>query len=280
MAYTILEEVDKFGVQFNQDGMTATRKCNVTGSYLDFAEFMMGVKFTTAGMSGNRFNAQQWPGISALRVDNISIEPAGKTTGTWTFNDSESQAWSNIWATINYTTIQEEEEGDEPDDETAYMQTLSYSVQVAIVPFKVEDTHSTSTDGGATSTIQTTTKTVKRHIRLPQVAYGIKWPRVTPATFRVINGNILKTIGKVNEGAMFGAKAEEVLFDGPSANREVTILGKRAWSLDLQFIYNPRGWNNTLHPRTLKWVPAKALLGDNAPYEKADLDKLLPTIGI
>lgn len=73
--------------------------------------------------------------------------------------------------------------------------------------------------------------------------------------------------------------AESLLFSFPGASYELTSktksLAQTPWSLGLEFIYHPFGWNTLFNPKDLDWVDV-ATAGGRAPVQTYDFGRLLP----
>jgi len=239
---------------------------------------------------------QNWPGVPALLVDSVTVEGLGKMlNSSWAYGPRYK--WAKV--TVDYKIPEhEDDKNDDGQPATYLIESLDYNVEIAVIPVQVVDDvdkkkieedaaafkeriknlPSSNEDGSPfpippnPANIEPKKKTVKRHIRIPTVTYTVTIPR---AGF-LPNEQIQAAVGKVNSKQIFGAAPGTVLFDGPNAERESQFLTARTWKIKYNFIYQPFGWNNILHPDTLKWVPCIAAGSDNPPYESYNLANVVP----
>ncbi len=298
MSSLIIDEIDSPSIQIGQDGMTGTRtaRCH----WDNWMRVVLDLMGTPVFSNGSFFllGRDSFPGIPTMMVDSVSVKGMGATRkSTW----ASGSRWTYANLTVQYKVPKDEDEKDENEDPATYLvEELDYSVEIIQVPVKVVDKQdvaklqkdadelwaeqaaklpSSNPDGSPTAIPpkpvvngEAVAKTIKRNIRIPTITYKTTMPRL----FKLPD-KIQGTVGKVNNRKIFGGAPGTVLFDGPSASRESAFFTQRFWKVDYQFIYQPHGWNNILHPDTLKWVPAKGVASDNDPYEYADLRKLYPT---
>lgn len=277
-----------------QEGMTGTRiaRCDwdkwpatcvaLMGTPIFFAGFMQVV------------GRQSWPGIPYMLVDSVDVEGMGRMRkSTW----DAGPRYDYAKLTINYQVPKSEDDKDENGQPAVFLiESLDYSVDVAVVPVQVVDEvdkekmekeakdlfnnqPSSNADGEPVEPQpveafqrEPRKKSVKRHIRIPTITYSTTMPRLP----QLPGAAIREAVGKVNKKSIFGGKPGTVLFDGPQAERESAFFTQRTWRVSYKFIYQQFGWNNQLHPDTLNWVPAKGIGSDNDPYQYYDLKKLFP----
>lgn len=285
-------------ISIGQDGMTAVRQLMATWN--DWPSTVLSLMGTPVFFNGTfmMVGRQQYPGIPTLSVDSIDVEGKGRNS-----RSSIGAGWNctNALFTVNYAVPKEEDDKDENGDPATYLvESLDYAVEIVVAPVQVVDQQdlaklqknadqlwaeqvkaapSSNPDGSPAllppkpiANAQAIKKTVKRHIRVPSITYKVTIPRLAELPSRPIQ----KCIGRINKTQIFGGEPGHVLFDGPSAERESAFFTQRFWRVNYQFIYQPFGWNNTLHPDTLLWVPAKAIGADNDPYEARELKQLFP----
>lgn len=297
MSSLIVDEINYASVTIGQDGLSGTRypRCRWQ-HWPQVVTDLMGVPVYFAGMF-MLLGRQTWPGMPTLKVDSVTVKGQGATVASTWFN-GPTYEWAEL--TVNYKVPKDEDEKNENGEPATYLvEELDYSVEVIQVPVQVVDKQDlaklqkdadaawaeiakatpSSDDQGNPVPLppkpivqpQAVKKTVKRNIRVPTITYKTTMPRLIE-----LPAKIRPHVGKINKKKIFGGAPGTVLFDGPSASRESAFFTQRFWKVDYQFIYNPHGWNNILHPDTLKWVPAKGVASDNDPYEYADLRELYP----
>lgn len=259
-----LVEIEGSGeLVYAPDGLSGRRKARVKTTELNSAlAFLLGaINLTTS--TEIVYTPQPWPGIPGLLVDSIRTSPWGKSSNSSWSSAVIPHAFTKL--EIEYKTLQFQkltDDKEKPQNEDYLMQEVNYSCDTVIIPVKVTDTNNSA---------QTSTREVKHYIRLPRIEYVVTIPKVKYPRFSII----AELNGKVNSKAVFGGAPETVLFDGPKLNNTISSLNDPAWKFQMSFIYNPKGWNKTLHPETLNWVNASALDGGTRkPYETADLTRL------
>lgn len=281
-------------LSIGQDGMTGTRiaRCN-WAVWPSTVVALMGTPIFFNGFM-QVIGRGSWPGIPYLLVDSVEVEGMGRMRkSNWAFGPSYDYAKLSI----NYQTPKNEDDKDENGQPAVFLiESLDYSVEVAVVPVLVVDevdkekikkeakdlfenqpSSDSSSDPVEPKPIESFNrepkkKTVKRHIRIPTISYTTTMPRLSQLPAAAIR----EAVGKINNKSIFGGKPGTVLFDGPSAERESAFFTQRFWRVTYKFIYQQFGWNNQLHPDTLKWVPAKGVGSDNDPYEYFNLKNLFP----
>lgn len=297
MSNLIIDEINYASVQIGQDGLSGTRypRCR----WEDWPAVVTGLMGTPVFFGGlfMLLGRQNWPGMPTLKVDNVTVKGMGATVAS-TWYAGPNYEFAEL--TVNYKVPKDEDDKNENGDAATYLvEELDYSVEIIQVPVQVVDQQDlaklqkdadelfaeqakrlpSSDEQGNPIPLppkpivqpQAVKKTVKRNIRIPTITYKTTIPRLVE-----LPDKIQSHVGKINNRKIFGGAPGTVLFDGPSASRESAFFTQRFWKVDYQFIYQPHGWNNILHPDTLKWVPAKGVASDNDPYEHADLRKLYP----
>lgn len=292
-AYIIDELAGSGKLNISGDGMGATRLARCHWNNWPAAVLsLMGVPVWYGGTL-MIIGRQSYPGIPYLQVDSVDVEGMG-TMYSSSWSAGPSYRYGKL--SITYKTPDEEDNKDENGSPGTYLiESLDYSVEVAVVPVLVADhadkdklkadadfilkNYVSSNPDGSPAPIpippaakEAKKKTVKRHIRIPTITYTTTLPRLPILP----HAEIRNSIGRLNKTSIFGGKPGTVLFDGPNAERESVFFTRRFWRCTYKFMYQPFGWNKTLHPDTLKWVEAKALGSDNNPYEYAELKKLFP----
>lgn len=298
MSSRIIDEIEPATITIGQDGMNGTRVARCR--WEDWTQTVLDLMGTPVFYGGAFYllGRQNYPGIPTMLVDSVTVKGMGATRkSTW----GQGGRWTYGNLTINYKIPKSEDDKDENGDPATYLvEELDYNVEIIQVPVKVVDQQdlaklrknaeqlwqeqvrqapSSNADGSPAPlpprpivNPEAVMKTVKRNIRIPTITYKTTMPRLP-----VLPDKIQSHVGKINNRQIFGGALGTVLFDGPSASRESAFFTQRFWKVDYQFIYQPHGWNNILHPDTLQWVPAKGVASDNDPYEYADLRKLYPT---
>lgn len=282
---SLVEMEDTMKMSFDEEqGITGTRRAEVSTPELAKAiKAMLGTVFINP-LTGQqtRYGADQWPGLPRLRAYHVETRPIGRTGNTpWDYGLFTSKTELTVQYRISPygEPDDEDDEREHPEDQVFCEQEIDYHCEILTVPVKTtitttEITASSSSSGGGSTT--TTTDTVsKKNIRIPTMTYTLTIPKLLKPDYALMND----IQGKVNTVKIFGGAAGTVLFEGPKLSNTVMAFGDKAWKLVLKFIYNRHGWNNTLDPQTLTWVPAVSL-DPNAtpPYETADLRKLFKQI--
>lgn len=262
-----LVEIEGSGdVEITPEGLRGTRKAVV-----NYADLNSALVFLLGGIVKTDNNevintAQPWPGIPQLMVESIRATPAGKTgNSSWssgvipcTYYKLELQYTTAAFQSQN----SQDNEKETPENEDYLIQEVDYSCDTIVIPVKVTDTNASA---------QTSTRETKVYVRLPRVEYTATIPKVRSPKF----STILDLNGKINTKVVFGGAIGTVLFDGPKLSNTISSMNDPAWKFAMKFIYNPKGWNKTLHPETLKWVDATALDGGTQKlYESGDLSLL------
>jgi len=262
MAVATIEEIAEPKLSYTPEGISGTRVGKIPWVDVEDTVTDLTGGLNTYGDDAIWSSSKPWPNLSKLKVASVDVEPMGSRSANYSFH--ETIQFTDAKITINYETMPYEEPEDKDDDfdETYLIESLDFSVEVLVVPVKVEI--SPGAGGGS--------RIVKKHIRIPTITYDVELPRVYNPQFALLRSSI----GKVNTDGIFGADAETVLFDGPRASREIKYSSKsgwvRTWKLQLRFLYQQFGWNKTLDPVGLEWVDANAAGGGGeVPYEKIAL---------
>lgn len=260
-----MKEVEGSGeLNYSAEGLTGTRKAVVLGTDLNHAiGFLLGATQKTT-TNETVVLPQPWPGIPSLFVESIRAYPEGKSgLSTWTNAVLPSTRYR---LDIAYRSLSLQglsgDDKEKPENVDYLIQEVDYSCETVIVPVKVTDTNASAVS---------TTREVKHYIRLPKVEYSVTIPKVRYPKFDVIQD----LNGKINSKVVFGGAIGTVLFDGPKLSNTISSISDPAWKFMCKFIYNKFGWNNVLHPETLKWVAAGSIDGGTTkPYDYGDLTRL------
>ena len=300
MGAYIIDEIQGSGrLSISQNGMTGIRIARC--AWNNWPGAVLGLMGTPVWYNGfiAILGRESWPGLPGLLVDSVDVEPLGTMINSGWY-DGPSYNYAKL--TINYKVNEAEDNKDEKGEPGTWLiEKLDYSVEVAVIPVQVVDEADkkklerdaaaelaiylaapTSNADGSPAPVMPKPipaadrvpkkKTLKRYVRIPTITYTTTMPKVP----FLPGGVIQEGIGRINSKPIFGANVGTVLFDGPSAERESIFFTQRFWRIEYKFIYQPFGWNNTLHPDTLKWVAAKAVGADNDPHEYYDLRNLFP----
>lgn len=290
MASAIIDEIEGSGkFKIGQDGMAGTRIARCLWENWPAAIYeLMGTPLVYGGTIVI-VGRQHWPGIPILQVDSIDVEGQGRMKKT-TWGQGPGYKYGKL--TINYKTqIDEDDENPDGGEPGTYLiESLDYSVEIAVIPVLVVDDVDPEKaekpaddvyypggvvpkdDPDVIANAEKRKKTVKRHVRIPTITYQTTLPRVPNLPYEAIR----TACGRVNKTQIFGGAPGTVLFDGPQAERESAFFTARFWRVQYKFLYQPFGWNNTLHPDSLKWVPAKGNGSENDPYLGYELKNLFP----
>jgi len=257
-----LEEIEGATLKFGLDSISGSRVAVIDGNQLLAAiMFLQGASVFTAAGTEFWYGADQWPDYPRLRCNNINVEAFGEITQNSTWD--EGLYYSKLKLKIDYAVskFEEDDSKNDPEDITFCTQSLDYGVEVLSIPTKV----------GPEQDPLTARKDITTNVRLPTITYTLELPKVRRPKWQTYQD----CCGKVNSTKIFGGAAETVLFDGPKAGRTVTLLGDKAYKVTFKFVYQPRGWNNSLNPDTLKWEPAvDKTNGNRKRYETANLRTL------
>lgn len=282
---TTLEEISA-KLSVTQKGVTGVRICQCDWTEaIDICSSIMG-GVTMDGGIYNRLPANTWPGIDFLFVDSIDIDPvaeAGIVDNDWTFEKGIQFKLAQL--TIKYNTGGDSSDSNkgnnQPQSEAFLTQSVDYSCELLTVPHKIKTTASVSVvdaTGVASLSTQTTTRIIKKHIRIPSITFTCERSWVINPPWDAIRNNS----GKINDVKVMGGDVGTVLFDGPKATQEIkTMIGIYCWKLTYKLIYQRHGWNNTIHPDTFEWVPCTAPAKDGSsddekvPYETGDFNSIL-----
>jgi hypothetical protein len=254
-------------LDYGADGLVGRRKGRVTAAQLNHAiGYLLGAVLPTSGGYQQVSLPQSWPGIPSLMIDHVKATPHGKSgANTWSDAVLPHQFYM---LDVEYKSMSlqsgggGEDQQEKPENEEYLLQEVGYSCETIIVPLKVTDTDATPA---------TSTKEVKHYIRLPKIEYTATIPKVRRPNFSLIQD----LNGKINSKRVFGGAIGTVLFDGPSLSNTISSIGDPSWKFVMKFIYNKHGWNNMLHPVTLKWVAANSIDGGaEKMYQSADLTQL------
>lgn len=274
----LLEDIDDSGtVQYTQEGITAKRVFKCPGAYMHAVALQMMGVLIQIGDQYMIVGSESYPGFPNLRVTEVEVSRLATSkhvTSTYT----SGPMWEFAQLAVTYNTgvknDKDDDNNDSPDNIKYAVQSLDYSVEVLVLPVTVEDSvyvgmGAPGADGMGRKNVK---RDVKRYIRIPTIAYDIKFEKIMNPTWAMFEDKI----GKINTVPIGGGAIGTVLFEGVKADREITPAGDRAWGVNFKFIYQRHGWNNTIHPQTLKWVPAKSLDAQNDPYESTNLRDLIP----
>lgn len=293
MGSLIIDEILPARISITQTGLSGTRTARAPWRNWPAAVLeLMGTPVYFNG-SFQLIGQETWPGIPTLLVDSVDVEGMGATKKS-TWFDGYNCEFARL--TINYKVPEFKDDKDENGDPATYLiESLDYGVEIAVVPVLVVDKadavklaadaqtlldsyqgssvpRSVQNAAQAVANQTPKKKTVKKHIRIPSVTYKVTMPQVA----ELPSDEIQAAVGRVNKTQIFGGASGTVLFDGPNAERESAFFTRRFWRVSYQFIYQPFGWNNVLHPDTLKWVTAKAAGSQNDPYESTEMRRLFP----
>lgn len=278
MSSLIIDEIEKSGTfQISQDGMTGNRVARVDwDNWAQAVLDLMGVP-VVFGQTVIWVGRQSWPGIPALQVDTVQVEGMGKNLKS-TWEDGPRFEFAKL--SVGYKIPEFEDKEDENGNPAQYLiESLDYSVELAVVPVMTVDNVDTAklarepgydyrevpilnenpqnVSGGLPMKSQQ-----KRHIRIPTITYTVTMPRLRT----IPHSTMQASLATVNKTKIFGGEPGTVLFDGPQADRESAFFSARYWKLTYKFLYQRFGWNKQMDPLTMKWVPAQALGAENAPY--------------
>lgn len=272
----ILDEIDDSG-SFTADAQdtVAPRIAICPSQYvLQVTQQLMGYAYRI-GDNIIRVGAYPHPFLPGLRVKSVEAMPIGKRpAATW----STGGGADHYKLTVNYAiptwNDDDEDDNDDPENDDSpepsqlYLtQSLDYSTEILSVPTKARD----YVYPGMWSEV-----IVKKSFRIPLVAYTATYERIPKPQW----ATIIALVGTVSTTKMFGAPPGTILFDGAHADRTAGrgpdfTKSSRFWKVAYKFLFHPQGWNNVLHPESLKWVPANSVDGaGNLPYETNDLKQL------
>lgn len=259
IAYEELGGSPTFNV--TREGYTAVQRWRIAWSDVDnlieeiFPESVSGVYFLPM-----QFPNKPWLYANSVAIDN-KFE-GGDQASTWNATSyTNDYTWANV--TINYSTVQWEQQGTDPGGDTTLRTTdVSIGSEFLRMPgYRMQWINDPSGDPVPAAQRDVVEEDIDLGKLIPTLEYSITWHHAASLDL----ATIIDKIGHVNStnDVIADADDETVLYLGASANRTTTWKGTSTWRITHRFSEKRQthagsvyGWNHFWRPGDDEATPA------------------------
>ena len=179
---------------------------------------------------------QRYPHMDYAFVDQVSVDPFGKTTGS---GSSAVQNWESARLTVVYRipkTGGVDQDDEDAEDELLVTESLEPTMEILTIP-----NQKLWWDAGCT----------KRLSMTEAPAYLLRTCNWVYAREKLptLGDEFFTYIGKVNNAAItsrtigYTFPPETLLYKPPHTEREIWVSGAKTWKATLRLTVKPEGWN-------------------------------------